>query len=84
MYDIPRRRLIDNPISRYFVGDRTPGLKYNQHGSLDIYTGPGPPTGLESNGTRTSEGFFLLFRVYGPEEAVFERSFALPDIERID
>jgi len=26
-----------NPINRYAIGDRTPGLKYNADGSLDIY-----------------------------------------------
>jgi hypothetical protein len=29
---------VDNPINRYAIGDRTPGLKYNADGSLDIYT----------------------------------------------
>ena len=29
--------LVDNPINRYSIGDRTPGIKHNQEGSLDIY-----------------------------------------------
>lgn len=30
------------------------------------------------------EDFFVLFRLYGPEQAFFDKSFVLPDIERID
>jgi hypothetical protein len=29
--------LVDNPIDRYSIGDRTEGLKYNPDGSLTIY-----------------------------------------------
>ncbi len=28
--------------------------------------------------------FFLIFRFYGPEEAVFNRSFKLPDVKKAD
>ncbi|MEP4076324.1 DUF1214 domain-containing protein [Haloferula sp.] len=29
------------------------------------------------------EEFFLLFRLYGPEEAFFDKSFVLPDVQRV-
>ncbi len=29
------------------------------------------------------EEFFVLFRLYGPEEAFFDKSFVLPDIRRV-
>src|SRR5207253_7770783 len=40
VYEImPDKRLFfaDNPIRRYSIGDRTPDLRRNQDGSLDIY-----------------------------------------------
>ena len=29
------------------------------------------------------EDFFLIFRVYGPEKALFDRTWTLPDIEKV-
>ena len=36
MYDIPNYYLVDNPIDRYSIGDRTPGIQYDDDGSLTI------------------------------------------------
>ena len=36
MYDLPDFYLVENPIGRYSVGDRTPGLQYGDDGSLTI------------------------------------------------
>lgn len=59
-------------------------LTVNDDGTIDIYFGEKAPTGLESNWIPTAgEDFFLLFRFYGPEEAYFDKSFVLPDVERI-
>jgi len=60
-------------------------LKVNKDSSIDIYFGEEPPAGLESNWIPTAgEDFFLLFRFYGPGEAYFDKSFVLPDVERIN
>jgi hypothetical protein len=60
-------------------------LKVNEDGSIDIYFGEKSPAGLESNWIPTAgEDFFLLFRLYGPEEAYFDKSFVLPDVEKIN
>jgi hypothetical protein len=57
----------------------------NNDGSIDIYFGEKPPAGLESNWIPTAgEDFFLLFRFYGPEEPVFDKSFVLPDVEKVN
>ena len=48
------------------------------------YLGEKAPAGLESNWIPTAwEDFLLLFRLYGPEEAYFDKSFKLPDVEKI-
>ena len=36
MYDLPDFYLVANPISRYSIGDRTPGLRRDSDGSLTI------------------------------------------------
>jgi len=63
---------------------QTPGLQKNADGSVDIFFGPAPPAGKESNWvpTRSGAGFEVLFRFYGPEKALFEKTWKLPDIER--
>ena len=60
-------------------------LKTNDDGSVDIYFGETAPKGFESNRIPTAgEDFFLLFRLYGPEEPFFDKSFKLPDVERVN
>ncbi len=60
-------------------------MKMNDDGSVDIYFGKTAPKGLSSNWIPTAgEDFFLLFRFYGPEEAFFNRTFKLPDLEKLD
>ncbi len=60
-------------------------LKVNDDGTIDIYFGEKAPAGMESNWIPTAgKDFFLLFRFYGPGEAYFDKSFLLPDVERIN
>jgi hypothetical protein len=74
--DVPKSS-IDSSLS---------GLKKNEDGSVDIYFGPIAPKGHESNWIPTAEGrrFFLLFRFYGPQRAVYDGSFELNDIELME
>ncbi len=59
-------------------------LKANADGSIDLYFGEKPPVGLASNWIPTAgENFFLLFRFYGPEKPVFDKSFVLPDVVKL-
>lgn len=59
-------------------------LKANENGSIDVYFGKTAPPGLESNWIPTAgEDFFLIFRFYGPQEPVFDKSFKLPDVENM-
>jgi hypothetical protein len=64
---------------------QTAGLEKNADGSANIYFGPKPPAGKESNWipTSTDGGFEVLFRFYGPEKALFDKTWQLPDIERV-
>jgi hypothetical protein len=63
----------------------TPGLQKNGDGSVDVWFGPNAPAGKESNWvpTKTGGGFEVLFRLYGPEKPLFEKTWKLPDIEKV-
>jgi hypothetical protein len=67
------------------LGSLDKGLSRNADGSVDLYFGPKPPAGKESNWLYTQAGqkWFPWFRLYGPEKAVFDKSWKLPDIERL-
>jgi hypothetical protein len=58
-------------------------MQKNEDGSYDIYFGPNPPKGMESNCIPTGEDFFLLFRLYGPETKDFYKTWTLGDLEKI-
>jgi hypothetical protein len=63
----------------------TPQLQKNADGSVDIYFGPMAPEGKESNWVPTSANghFEVLFRFYGPEKALFDKTWKLPDLEEV-
>jgi len=61
----------------------TENLKKNADGSIDIYFGPGEaPDGYENNFINTTKGmrWFCYFRLYGPTETYFDRSWKMFDI----
>jgi hypothetical protein len=60
-------------------------ITHNADGSADLYFGPKAPADLESNwvDTSASKGWFVWFRFYGPKEPFFDKSWQLPDFERV-
>jgi hypothetical protein len=60
-------------------------LRKNTAGTVDIYFGPKAVAGHESNWIVTPAGtsWFPWFRFYGPEKAVFDKSWKMPDIEKV-
>ena len=55
----------------------------NDDGSVDVYFAPNTPQGMESNWIPTGEDFFLLFRLYGPDQPLFEKTWTLGDVEKV-
>jgi hypothetical protein len=84
MYDEPDYYLVDNPIDRYSIGDRTPGLQYGDDGSITIYMqreSPGPDK--ESNWLPTPAGKFRpVMRSYQPGPALLDGSYVYPLVRR--
>lgn len=87
MYDTPDFYLVDNPIGRYSIGDRTPGLHTGADGSLTIALQHDEPVDpeLRANWLPTPAGAFRpLLRIYEPDDAVFDGRYELPPIIRVD
>jgi hypothetical protein len=82
MYNLPQRLLVDNPLNRYSIGDRSPGLKKNADGSMDIYLQSTDPGGDKtSNWLPTPKGpFFFVARFYGPRSNLIDGSWSLPPL----
>jgi hypothetical protein len=63
-------------------------LAYNDDGSVDLYFGPEAPADerLVANWIKTvpGQGWFTYFRLYAPTERYFDRSWQLPDFEKLD
>lgn len=87
MYSMPDYYLVDNPIARFSIGDRTPGIHYGDDGSLTIYLQHDEPTDAEqkANWLPTPAGDFRpMLRIYQPREAVLDGTYRLPPIRRVD
>jgi hypothetical protein len=57
----------------------------NPDGTVDLYFGPQAPAGKESNWvpTRPDGEFELLFRLYAPTKPLFDKTWRVPDLEKI-
>jgi hypothetical protein len=84
MYEDVEDRLffVDNPIRRYSIGNRTPGLIYNADGTLDILIQHARPAGLAANWLPAPQGPFRLgFRAYLPRAEFRDQRFTLPGVQ---
>ncbi len=74
-----------NPLWRFAIGDRTPGLKYNDDGSLDIWISHADPgKDRQSNWLPAPNGkFTVAFRAYIPDAAMIQGLYRLPALEQV-
>lgn len=85
MYKLPERLLVENPLQRYSIGDRTSGLKLGADGSLEIYIqNEQPSAGNASNWLPAPAGpFFFVARLYGPKDPVLKGAWKLPRLTEL-
>jgi hypothetical protein len=55
----------------------------NADGSIDVYFGPDSP-GAGKNWLKTlpGKGYFVIFRLYGPIKAFFDKTWKPSDVEK--
>lgn len=83
-----RRRdclLIDNPIDRYSIGDRTRDLRWEPDGRLRIrLQASDPGDGVNWLPTPADDHFYLTLRLYQPRSEHLAMQFHYPPVCRID
>ena len=84
VYDNLTRSMIETDTMKAGVSSQR-GVNANSDGSVDIHFGPEAPADASANWVKTvpGRGWFPYFRWYGPTEAFFDKSWTLPDIEKV-
>ncbi len=75
---------VANPIDRYSIGDRTPGLRHDEDGGLTLRlqaTDPGP--GVNWLPAPPGDPFYVVMRLYQPHADHLEGRYAYPPIRRL-
>lgn len=78
--------LYDNPIDRYAIGDRTPGLHRDGNGDLDILIQREQPQGLLAANwlpAPTDKPFGVMLRAYLPARDFLSGSYRLPPLQQV-
>jgi hypothetical protein len=85
VYSQKTKAFVFNSLNRFGLSSYDkPELNTNADGSVDIYFGDKPAKGYEANWLPSGgEDFFLIFRLYGPAQSVYDKTWKLPDVERI-
>ena len=84
-YDRQTHALIKD-MPRPSRSSQIPEMQKNADGSVDVYFGPAAPADKESNWVPTdpTRKFELMFRLYAPTKALFDKTWVLPDVEKVD
>lgn len=85
VYDAKTKMLVENPIKRYKFGTDTKGLTVEKDGAMNVYLQNAKPDGDHAaNWLPTpSEEFYVILRLYQPQDAVLSGNYALPEIQAI-
>lgn len=87
MYSVPDFYLVENPIGRYSIGDRTPGLVRDEDGALTItisHERPDDRAGAVNWLPAPAGDFRPVMRMYEPDASVLDGGYTFPAITRVD
>lgn len=84
VYDRETHALVKG-MSKASVASIGSGVRKNDDGSVDVWFGRTAPAGKESNWVPTdpAKKFEVMFRLYGPQKPLFDKSWKLPDVEKV-
>lgn len=75
---------VANPIGRYSIGDRTPGLRFGDDGSLAIRIQAGDPgPGFNWLPSPAGELFYVVLRLYQPAQEHLEFRYEYPPLRAV-
>lgn len=79
------RQMVVTKEGRPDLSSHKEDLVKNPDGSVDVYFGPAAPSGKPANWIQTNpkQGWFAYFRFYAPTEPFFDKSWVLPDFEKV-
>ncbi len=85
LYDNQTRSMLQTDQQFPGIDNNQEGLQQNADGSYDVYVGPTAPEGKESNWIQTvpNKGWNILFRLYGPLQPWFDKTWRPSDFELI-
>ena len=78
--------LTDNPIKRYSIGDRTPGIRRGADGSIEVWISRTDPGGERSANwlpAPRSGAYSLYLRCYLPRRTFINGNWRMPRMERV-
>lgn len=78
MYSVPDFYLVENPINRYSIGDRTPGAGLDEDGGLTITISHERPAGEKeaANWLPSPAGDFRpVIRMYEPDSSILDETY---------
>ncbi|MEJ2270450.1 MAG: DUF1254 domain-containing protein [Desulfobulbaceae bacterium] len=86
VYDSQTRSMLQTDSRFPGIDGLKEGLKKNDDGSITVFFGPKPPKGRENNWAQTLPGksFNVMYRMYGPLEPWFDKTWKLGDFELIE
>ena len=86
LYDNQTRAMLQTDQQFPGVSSLDEDMQQNADGSFDVYFAPEAPAGKESNWIQTvpGKGWNMLFRLYGPLEPWFDKTWRPGDPESVD
>lgn len=85
LYNVQTRSMLQTDQRFPEITSADASIQQNADGSYDVYFGPEPPKGKESNWVQTipGKGWHMLFRLYGPEQAWFDKTWRPSEVELV-